>query len=259
MFTDTHCHIHESDYSLNLNEVIKQARDAGVDRLICVGTSADDSRVAADFVAERENTWFSVGHHPHDADTFDDEDRQLMQELIARDKVVAIGECGFDYWYLNSSKASQEACLRFQLELGRQNNLPIIFHIRGSKDNPEDAFVDLWRVLDDFPSTVGVVHSFTASKKVLADVLSRGFMVGVNGIMTFTKDQSQLDALDAVPLDKMVLETDAPFLTPHPFRGSINEPKHLVEVARFIAKRRGVSLQSLADATSKTVQKIFNL
>jgi len=259
MFTDTHCHIHETDYSLNQNEVINRAHDAGVNKLICVGTSADDSRVAADFVANRDNTWFSIGHHPHEADQFNDDDRQIMHELVTRDKLVAIGECGFDYWYLNSSKTSQEVCLRFQLDLGRQNNLPIIFHIRGSKDNQEDAFNDLWRVLDDYQGITGVVHSFTASKKVLEDVLSRGFSVGVNGIMTFTKSDSQLDALDAVPLDKIVLETDAPFLTPHPFRGSINEPKHLVEVARFIAKRRGVSLQTLADATSMTVHKIFNL
>jgi TatD DNase family protein len=259
MFTDTHCHIHETDFSLDQDEVINRAQEAGVTRLICVGTTADDSAVAADFVASRKDTWFSVGHHPHEAEEFGEADRQKMEALIKREKCIAIGECGFDYWYLNASKESQEWCLRFQIERGIESDLPFIFHVRGSKDNPQDAFTDLWRVLDDYPSVRGVVHSFTADETVLEQVLKRGFAVGINGIMTFTKDEHQLAALDAVPLDKMVLETDAPFLTPHPFRGTVNEPKHLVEVARFIVKRRSITLESLADATSKTVHNIFNI
>lgn len=259
MFIDTHCHIHEKTYPLDQNGTISRAHKAGVDRLVCVGTSAQDSEVAADFVQSNDSLWFTLGHHPHEAEEFDEDAQKLMRKLVVRDKLVAIGECGLDYWYLNASKESQEACLRFQIELGLEHKLPFVFHIRGSKEDPVDAFTDAWRIIDEYEGVKGIVHSFTASPKVLEQVLMRELYVGINGILTFTKDEQQLAMLDTVPLDKMVLETDAPFLTPQPFRGTVNEPKHLVEVARFIAKRKGVTLQTLADVTSVAARTVFKM
>lgn len=259
MFTDTHCHIHEAGYPLDADEVIESARKDRVDRLICVGTSANDSKVVVDFVSNRDGCWASIGQHPHEASAFNHKAQEIMESLVTKPKVVAIGECGLDYWYLYSDKASQQASLRWQLNLAVEHNLPIIFHNRGSKANPQDAFSDLWLILEDYPSIRGVIHSFSADKAILQQILDRNFSVGINGIMTFTKDLRQLESLDAVPVDKMVLETDAPFLTPSPLRGKVNEPKHLVRTAEFIAERRGISLTQLEQATSRVVESIFNL
>jgi len=257
--TDTHCHIHEDDYGLDPDETIISARDSGVGKLICVGTTAGSSVKAAEFVKNRDNVWFSIGQHPHEAKDFGETEKSMMKSLVGDDNLVAVGECGLDYWYSHSSKPDQEECLRWQLDLASQNNLPVIFHNRGSKDNPRDAFDDLWRILDGYKAIRGVVHSFSADSNILEQILERDLIVGINGIMTFTKDSAQLEALDAVPLDKILLETDAPYLTPPPFRGSINEPKHLVEVAKFIANRKGVNLKSLAKVTSETVSQIFSI
>jgi len=256
---DTHCHIHEDDYPLDISKVMNGADNAGVTKLICVGTSAGSSQKAADFASNHENVWFSIGQHPHDAKDFGEPEKQIMRDLARQSKLVAVGEIGLDYWYAHSSKEEQEMVLRWQLDLGIGNNLPVIFHNRGSKENPQDAFDDLWRILDDYPNIRGVVHSFSANSSILQQILDRSFAVGINGIMTFTKNPEQLAALNDLPLDKIVLETDAPYLTPPPFRGTINEPKHLVEVAKFVAEHKGVSLEELAGVTSETARKIFNI
>lgn len=256
---DTHCHIHEDSYPLDVVAVINDAKEAGVRKLIAVGTTAATSQEAANLASEHENIWFSIGQHPHEAKDFGQAEKQIMQDLAGKDKLVAVGEIGLDYWYAHSTVSQQESALRWQLDLATQHNLPVIFHNRGSKDKPQDAFDDLWKILEDYPKIRGVVHSFSANEHILDQIMQRNLAVGINGIMSFTKDTQQLQALDLVPIDRIVLETDAPYLTPPPFRGSINEPKHLVEVAKFVAERKGISLGDLADITSDTVRKIFNI
>ena len=235
------------------------AAKSGVGKLICVGTSAADSEVAEKFVAGRKNCWASIGQHPHKADEFDIDAKKIFKSLATDKKVVAVGECGLDYWYLNSDKENQKACLRWQLDLAVEYDLPVIFHNRGSKSNQQDAFTDLWYILNDYPSIKGVVPSFSTDKTILKQILDHGLAVGVNGIMTFTKDLRQLEALDAVPLDSLVLETDAPFLTPAPLRGKVNEPKHLLRTAEFVAERKGATLEQLEKSSSQVVESLFKL
>lgn len=250
-FVDTHCHIHEDSYAFDADETIARATDAGVSKLIVVGTSADDSEKTVAFAATRENVWASIGLHPHDA-KFGEEAFKTLQNLAASPKIVAVGECGLDYYYNHSSKEEQMKALEFQLQLAKDHNLPMIFHVR-------DAFDDFWPIFDRFGPIRGVIHSFTATKAELEQALARGLYIGLNGIMTFTKDQNQLDAAKAVPLEKLILETDAPFLTPVPVRGTVNEPKNVVLTAEFLSNLRGEELGTLAKQTTQNAQQLFGI
>ena len=222
--------------------------------MLCVGCTLEDSEDAISFVADRPNLWATIGLHPHEAKRYDNNKTSLahFQALAAQPKVVAVGETGLDYYYNHSPRAAQQALLRFQLEVGQEHDLPFIFHVR-------DAFEDFWPIFDEYTGARGVVHSFSSDQRQLDEVLKRGLYVGLNGIMTFTKQESQLEAAKAVPLDKLLLETDAPFLTPRPLRGTICEPKHVRVTAEFLSDLRGESLASLSAATTANAMALFNL
>jgi TatD DNase family protein len=270
---DTHCHIHEAQFELHGDDpvrarwlqadkgdpdaIIADAAEQGVVQLLCVGTTPADSALAVDFVGTRQQTWASIGIHPHEAQLYAGDPTTLEQfaALAKREKVVAVGECGFDFYYNHSPKPEQEKILRFQIELALQHDLPMIFHIR-------DAFDDFWRVFDDYPRANGgirgVVHSFTAHQKQLDEALVRGLYIGLNGIMTFTKDGGQLAAAKAVPSERLLLETDAPYLTPAPYRGTICEPKHVRVTLEFLAGLRGEAASYLAASTTANARRLFN-
>jgi TatD DNase family protein len=252
---DTHCHIHFPDYELDEDEVVAAAVDAGVTRLICVGCRLSDSQGAVQIAARHHNVWASVGLHPHEGSEYVNDYHALQQfRRLAIDhvknKVVAIGECGLDYHYMHSTREDQYKLLRFQLDLAAETGLPLIFHVR-------EAFDDFWQIYDQYSGLKGVVHSFSAGPKELEQILARGLYVGLNGIMTFTKNPDQLAAAKLVPLDRLLLETDAPYLTPVPERGRICQPKHVQLVAEFLANLRGEDLNSLIDATTANALKLF--
>lgn len=248
---DTHCHIHEADYKVPKDQVLQNAAQAGVIKMICVGTDEKTSLEAVNYVQDKDNCWASIGLHPHDAklgqSAFDD-----INALLPNKKIVGVGECGLDYYYNHSDKKDQFKALEFQMQLALDNNLPMIFHVR-------DAFDDFWPIFDNFKGLNGVVHSFTATSKELEAILTRNLYVGLNGIMTFTKDEEQLKAAKNVPLESLMLETDAPFLTPHPLRGTINEPKNVKLTARFLADLRGEELSQLASATTENANSLFGI
>ncbi len=263
-YVDTHCHIQFGDYPLEPEAVLDNARSSGVKRMIAVGCTLPDSQAAIPFAEAHEGVFASVGLHPHEGVRYVHDHHALQQfhDLLVNHaangrpegtrKVVAIGETGLDYYYEHSPKDDQKKLLRFQLDLAVEFNLPVIFHIR-------DAFDDFWPILDSYKGVRGVIHSFTSDRADLEQILSRGLSVGLNGIMTFTKRTEQLEAAKAVPLDRLVLETDAPYLTPAPFRGTICEPKHVVDVAAFLADIRGENPHDLAKATTDNAVRLFGL
>lgn len=265
---DTHCHIQSVGQAkgeriirelwakakeLTADKVVADAAAAGVTRLICVGCDLEDSRLAVDFVQNRTTCWASVGIHPHEARHYQG-GRKVPQfaALATRPKIAAIGECGLDYYYEHSPKADQLTVLEFQIELALAADLPLIFHVR-------EAFDDFWPVFDGYSGVRGVLHSYTDSAANLAKAMERGLYVGVNGIATFTKDRAQLDVYRSIPSEKLLLETDAPFLAPRPHRGRTNEPKHVVEVANFLAQLRGQRPEELAAATTANARKLFGI
>ncbi len=266
---DTHCHIQSlvsqvgeantrklwsKAEGLTAESVISEAVEAGVSRMICVGCDIEDSRLAVDFVSSRPECWASIGIHPHSADDYYGKDQILTEfsALVSMPKVVAIGECGLDYYYNHSDQKAQEAILRFQIELALQHDLPIIFHVRNAFDN-------FWPIFDSYKGIRGVLHSYTDNQFNLDKAIERGLYIGVNGISTFTKDSAQLEVYNSIPVSNLVFETDSPFLTPAPYRGTINKPKRVVNVAKYVADLRGTNLEILSAATTSNARELFGI
>lgn len=251
---DTHCHLQFPDLAKNINSVLSGASENGVTKMICVGTSLADSEEAIKIASQHDNVWAAVGAHPHDGADFvkQTNSAQKLNTLSKSKKVVAIGEIGLDYYHEHTDREAQVKILRSQLEATIGSGLPYIFHVR-------DAFSDFWQIVDDYQIKKAVVHSFTAGTKTLNKILERGWYIGLNGIMTFTRDEAQLEAARQVPIDRLLLETDAPFLGPAPERPKICEPKHVRATAEFLAELRGDNLDNLARATSMNAINLFGL
>lgn len=260
MLVDTHTHIQFADYPLDGDEVWADARKAGVAKILVVGDDVESSQLAIDFAKKHNDVYAVVGVHPHNSAKFLAEvDSKLRLEKMLDDaeanKIVGVGEFGLDYYYKNSPKEAQIEVLKYQLELLQKYGLPANFHIR-------ESFDDFWPIFDEFQAKSaisGVVHCFTSYLPQLEQALNRGLYVALNGIMTFAKDEKQLEAAKAIPLDKLLLETDAPFLTPAPFRGKICKPEHIVHTAEFLASLRGEALGVVTSATTQNAIQLFNL
>lgn len=262
MLIDSHCHLHDQEFfdSCQALEFLNLARQDGVEKVITIGTDPEDTLAAAKFAAEHKDVYFTYGIHPSEAAKFAGKVPSI-KELSARfaaenpeltqnghnftDKLVAIGEIGLDYHYDGPGREQQIQLFEEMLQLALDNNLPVSLHIR-------EAFADALPVLDKFPGTKGVVHSFTGSKKELKQCLERGFYIGVNGLATYS-------TLPMPPLDRILLETDAPFLTPVPFRGKINSPRYVKLVAAYLAEKLETPAELIAKETTENVQRIFKL
>ncbi len=253
---DTHCHLQFEKFNSDLDGVLERASENGVKRMICVGTTLKDSHMAAEIAAANDRVFVAIGWHPHEAAKYyilPGDSWEQMDKLVNTEKVIAVGECGLDYHYDNAEPEKQEIIFRFQIEmLALKYKLPVIFHVR-------DAWKDFWRITDDYEIPNAVVHSFSSGQKQLDRVLEKGWHVGLNGIITFTKDNAQLEAAKHVPLERLLLETDAPFLTPAPYRGQICEPKHTAATAEFLAKLRGESMDELSKTTTDNAVRLFQL
>lgn len=267
-FVDTHCHIQSAGQSkgerhtqdlwtkagdTSVDDIVQRAQEAGVKQMICVGCDVEDSILAVETVKSRANLYASIGIHPHEAHLFVNNKAELgrFAALAIEEKVVAVGECGLDYFYSHSPKEDQIKILEFQLNLAQKHNLPVIFHVR-------EAFDDFWPVLDNFEGLRGVLHSYTDNQVNLEKAVSKGLYVGVNGIATFAKEAEQLAMYKAIPLNSLLLETDAPYLTPVPYRGTICEPKHVVLTAEFLASLRGETVPEIAQVTTQNARQLFS-
>jgi TatD DNase family protein len=252
MFIDTHCHIHESAlFPLDkVDEAVQNAIANDVTKIIGVGTNGKSSVEAVEFAEKYAFCYAIIGIHPHDANVGVDSIGQMLRD--AHDNGVGVGEIGLDYYYNHSPKDMQISALEKQLQWAIDYNLPVSFHVR-------EAFDDFWPILANFSGVRGVLHSFTDNMSNLERGGSEGLYVAVNGISTFTKDENQRKIFDAIPLDRLLLETDAPFLTPAPYRGKVNEPAFVRHVAEYHANRRRVELEHLARVTSVNASTLFSI
>lgn len=251
IFSDTHCHIHDPKFFADGGQLeYERAITAGVKRLLVVGTGSDSSKAAMGFAKQRPGVLACLGIHPHDAKTELDGIDQFLDWCKANvgEKFGAVGEIGLDYYYMHSSREQQIELFEKQLGLATELNLPVSFHAR-------DSFTDFWPILDNFPTVRGVLHSFTDNLNNMEEGLKRDLFVGINGIATFARERDPVSL--AVPLEKILLETDAPFLTPVPYRGRVNEPAFVPSVAKFIADLRNISLEELSEATEKNATTLF--
>lgn len=249
MLVDTHCHIHDPDYP-EAEGAYLRAITEDVTTMLCVGTNEETSHLAITFAAEYDHARPIIGVHPHHTkEGFSDIERLLNEH---QEEVVGVGEIGLDYYYSHSPRHTQIAALEQQLQWAQDYNKPVSFHVR-------EAFDDFWPVFDNFPGLRGVLHSFTDTKEQLERALARNLYVGVNGISTFTKDEAQKAMFSSIPLDKLLLETDAPFLTPTPKRGTVNEPAFVRYVAMHHAAIRGITPLEIAKQTSANASALFAL
>lgn len=253
MLIDSHCHLEYKGLVEDQAGVLDRARQAGVGGFLSISTRQREwAQVIA--TAEREaDVWASVGIHPHEADGHADMGEAALLEAAAHPRVIAIGETGLDYYYDKSDRLVQQELFRRHIAVSRATGLPIIIHTR-------DAEADTAAILQDemakgaFPA---LIHCFTASADFARIVLDLGLTISLSGIITF-KNASDLQAIAAViPEDRLLVETDAPFLAPVPNRGKVCEPAFVADTARFVAELRGVSPEALAAATSKNFMKLF--
>lgn len=258
-FIDSHCHIDGEAFDEDRDEVVENARAAGVRAMLVVGTGDPHSGEIAKAVetAERyENVFASVGVHPHDAKLYDDEAEEALVKLVeSSKKVIAWGEIGLDYYYDHSPRDVQREVFVRQIRKAKELNLPIIIHSRDADDETVEILTEECAYLD----FKGIMHCFGGTPEMATALMDIGFMISFAGNVTFKKAENLRDAARVVPLERLLIETDCPFLTPIPFRGKRNEPKFVVETAKFLAEFYGVELETLANQTTRNFEGFFNL
>lgn len=252
MLVDSHCHLDFPEFAPELDAVVDRARTAGVGLCVSIGTTLDGfPRVQA--VAERfDSVWCSVGIHPHEAEKEPLEDAQALIALAQGPKVVGIGETGLDYFYEHSPRAAQQKNFRLHIAAARELGLPLIVHTRDA----EDDTIEILRDEMEQGAFTGLIHCFTGTKKLADAALELGFCISVSGIATFKKSEELRAVIRDVPLERLLVETDAPFLAPVPHRGKRNEPAFVAHTADVLAGLKGVSREDLA---AQTTQNFFSL
>lgn len=250
-FIDIHAHLNFPDYDADRGEVIARLKAAGVG-VINVGTDLATSLAVVKLAEENENMWATVGVHPHSAG--DDFDFQALAELAKQPKVVAIGECGLDYFRLEAddeeTKRQQHELFVKQIELAQKVGKPLMLHIRETYD-------EVLEILEDYPSVRAHAHFFAGSELILQKFLARGDTVSFTGVVTFTDDYDEL--VKAASLDRLMAETDAPFVAPAPYRGRRNDPLYIREVTARLAELKGISTDELAQHSLRNANRAFNL
>lgn len=252
---DTHCHLTFEPLADDVPGVLERSRQAGVTAWITVGTSLADSRKAVELAGRHENLYASVGIHPHDAKEASDAAMAELKQLARNDRVVAIGETGLDFHYNFSKQPDQKRVFAAHLDMARELNLPVIIHSR-------NAFEETLDILDHHGDGLkGVVfHCFGGSAEQARRLLDRGYCVSFTGVVTFKNAQTAREASAAVPMDRLMVETDCPYMSPEPVRSQKpNEPALMLHTARFLAELKGLSLGQLAMESTKTATRFFGL
>lgn len=259
MFVDSHAHIDGPEYDSDRNDVIMRAREAGVTTILNVGTGdphSDAFQRAVRLTSEHENIYAAIGVHPHDAKLYDDAAEAKIIELLAEHtKIVAWGEIGLDYHYDHSPRDTQREVFRRQLRAARARSLPVIIHTRSADDDTKTILREEYQ---DAPRS-GIMHCFGGSLDLARAALDLGFYISFSGNLTFKKADDLRAIATEIPLDRLLIETDCPYLTPVPFRGRRNEPARVVEVARCLAGIRQKTLEEIGSATSSNFVTIFGL
>lgn len=257
MFIDSHCHVDFHSYDADRSDVLSRARAAGVGAMleICGGDLERDSlTVGMRLVDERPEIYGAVGVHPHDAKRFDAALEERLRRLITHPKVLAWGEIGLDYYYDNSPRDVQRRAFIRQLELAREYDAPVILHIR-------DADADMTAILREYWSDrgarAGIFHCFSGSHALMEFGVELGFLISFSGSVTFKKSHDLRAVAAATPLDRLLIETDCPFLSPEPYRGKRNEPARVVEVARRLAEVRNLPVEEIGRVTTENFRRLF--
>ena len=251
-FIDTHCHLDKLDSTPE--EAVKQAKQEGVETMVTISVDEESFDFVSNVVIQFKGVYGTVGLHPHEASEFNPSLEQSIRKLAQeQDKLIAIGETGLDYHYMNSSIENQQFAFRKQLHIAVELDLPVVLHSR-------EAEADTINILKEIPvPALGVAHSFTSSLKMARTLLDMGWFIGINGIVTFKNAEDLRELVRLIPMDRLLLETDSPFLAPVPFRGKPNKPANIPLIASFIAELRKITIEHLAEKTSKNARGLFKI
>jgi TatD DNase family protein len=261
MFIDSHCHLDGPRFDADREAVLQRAREAGVDHLLLIGNGDGPDTADCALRLAQQHDWMhaTLGVHPHEARLATDTNLQHLAGLAKDPKIVAWGEIGLDYWYDHSPRDVQQQVFVQQLQLARAAGLPIIIHCRPSQKSDSDAWDDLIRLLAQHWTGPGVMHCFTGTPEQATKSLDIGFLLSFAGNVTFPKAQNIRDAALLCPLDRMLIETDSPYLAPVPHRGKRNEPAFVRDTALYIAQLKSVGPETLGRATSENFKRLLKI
>ncbi len=249
---ETHCHL---DY-LNhrpLDDIISDAQAKGVQKIITIGVSPNALANVFALSQTYHNVYGALGVHPHDSKDYNLDADRFIQQHLDNKKIVAIGEIGLDYHYNLSDKNTQIKVFSQQLEMASKHNMPIVVHTRDADSDTQEL---LLKYAPNLPAK-GVIHSFTSGKALAKSALDLGFYIGINGIVTFNKAENVQDIARYIPLDRLLLETDSPYLTPVPYRGKDNEPMYIPFIAEKIAELKGIEVEALLKQAYTNANNLF--
>jgi TatD DNase family protein len=252
MLIDTHCHLDFSQFAPDRDAVIQRAKEAGIGYFINIGSTLDSSNAACALAAKYAQVYAGVGVHPHDAHSFNQETEDRLRQLAVKSKVVAIGETGLDYYRNLSSEAHQLHAFHKQIKLAKDLNLPLVVHCR-------QAETPLLEVLKTAMPMRAVIHCFSGDENFLKECLDAGFFISFTCNITYKKAQGLRDMVGFTPLEKLMLETDAPYLSPEGFRGKRNEPMQIKLLAEAVSLIKGISVEELANKTTANAKEFFKL
>ena len=248
MLIDTHAHIYYDDYSHRIDDIIQSANDNGVEKIISIGVDLKSSEECIKLAEKYEQVYAACGIHPHEADKAEKRYLYELEEFYSHSKVVAVGEIGLDYHYDFSERKSQRKIYHEQLEMAISIDLPAIVHCRESDD-------DVLTGIKECGNSSGVIHCFASNLDFAEKILETGFHLSFTGLITFVKELEKV--VINVPLEKMMIETDSPYLSPKPHRGKKNEPSYVVYIAEKIAELKEISLEEVAQSTTETAFRLF--
>lgn len=251
---DTHCHLNHENFIFNVREHIENAKKAGVTKFLVVGYDKESSLKAAELANKHDEIYAAVGYHPTEVD-ISDEDFEIVVNLLKNRKVVAIGEIGLDYHWVKdpSQREKQKQYFIKQIELANKHNLPVTIHSR-------DADLDMLEILQNNPLKMGgVMHCYSGSVESAKEITKMNLLLGLGGPLTFLNAKKPKEVAREIPLEKIVLETDAPYLAPHPHRGETNEPKYIVLVLEELAKIKNKPIEEVAEIVYENATNMFHV
>jgi len=258
MFIDSHAHIDGPEFDADREEIVERARVADVSLILNVGTGDPNAGVferAVDVGKKYESVYTAIGTHPHDARFYDDGAEEKIKALVQDDRVLAWGEIGLDFHYDNSPRDVQVEVFKRQLRAARECGLPVVIHTREA----ETETIEILKSDYEGAERRGIFHCFSGSMELAQQALELGFMISFSGIVTFKKAEELREVAKQVPLNRLLIETDCPYLTPIPYRGKRNEPAYVVEVARCLAGIHGVEIEEIGRITSENFTSFFRI
>lgn len=260
MWVDSHCHLTAEVFDEDRNLVLERARYADVELMIAIGSGYGvlHNEHAPALAGDEADVFATVGVHPHEAQELDEDGRARLHLWLREPRVVAVGECGLDYWYEYSPRAVQRAVFAEQVALARELGLPVSIHVRDRGSDAYEELLDLWRS-EGRGDVRGVLHCFTGSLDFARRALDENLWISFSGILTFKRDHGLRDTARALPLDRLLVETDAPLLAPEGLRGRRNEPANVARVGEVLAELHGIPLADLAARTTANARGLFGL